>query len=77
MIVMNDNVNDVNDEDDGMHDDNNDDDDEDDVMNDDGNDDDHNMQALPSPSTCSLANLLHRDLETPTVPTGKTLVRPC
>ena len=67
-----------------IHDDH---DDEDDSKDDD-NDDDHNddddedddddaafVQALRSPSTCSLESLLHRDLGTPTVLTGRILVR--
>ena len=49
------------------------DDDDDDA--DDDNDDAY-VQALHSPSTCSLESLLHRDLETPTVLTGRILVIP-
>ena len=56
-----------------------DDDDEDDGKDDDDDhhhdDDDACVQALRSPSTCSLESLLHRDLATPTVLTGRILVR--
>ena len=60
-----------------IHDDHDDEDDSKDDDNDDDHDDDDDafVQALRSPSTCSLESLLHRDLETPTVLTGRILVR--
>ena len=60
------------DEDDSKDDDNDDDHDDHD---DEDDDDDAFVQALRSPSTCSLESLLHRDLGTPTVLTGRILVR--
>ena len=48
--------------------------DHDEVHVNDGGDDD-NVQASPSPSTCSLESLLPRGLATPIVQTGKISVR--
>ena len=62
------------DEDDGKDDDDHHHHDDHDDVDDDHDEDD--VQALRSPSTCSLESLLHRDLETPTVLTGRILVRP-